>query len=290
MRTALVTGASRGLGRALALALSEEGWQVALAARSTDALAQTAQLIHDNGGTAQAFEVDLAEPAACLALIPRVVLAMGGLDLLVNNAAFVDVSAFPDMDPLALQRMVAVNLTAPMLLSRAALPGMLARERGHIVNVASLAGLIGVGWGEIYCATKHGLVGFTRALRLSAKAAGRKVSASVVCPGFVSEAGMYATFSKEAGAQAPAVFGTSTPRAVVEGVLRAVAQDLPQVIVNPTPVRPLCGLQAMLPRAGEVLTQWLNTHQVFQQVVASETGQSSWGEDGPKVVGDGKPL
>jgi len=275
-QVALVTGASRGLGRVIARALARRGATVALAARSREGLDEVVRLIEAEGGAAVAFPVDLGAPGACLQLIDDVRDRLGPVDLLINNAALVEIAAYPSTRPDAIEQMIAVNLTAPMMLSRAVLPEMLARDRGHIVNVASLAGLIGVGWGEVYTATKHGLVGFTRSLRLSARLTGSQVSASVVCPGFIDESGMYADLSASTGARAPLVFGTITPKMVTQAVLRAIDDDVPQIIVNQTPVRPLCGVLAILPRLGERLTAWLGTHRVFREVIAAHSGQTEW--------------
>jgi short-subunit dehydrogenase len=141
---------------------------------------------------------------------------------------------------------------------------MLERDRGHIVNVASLGGLLGIGWGETYSATKHGLVGFTRALRVSCRVSGSRVSASAVCPGFVDGVGMYVDSVREHGRRSPFALGTSSPEAVAAAVCRAIERDRPEIIVSPRPVRLLLALGALSPRLGGWLTRKLGGHLVFE--------------------------
>ncbi len=137
-----------------------------------------------------------------------------------------------------------VNLLAVMDLTRIVLPGMLERQRGHIVNIASLAGKIPTPGLASYSATKHGVVGFTHALR--AENVGEPVGFSAICPGFVSRVGMYGRI--EHLAPAPRVLGTVPPESVGAAVVRAIRQNLPEVIVNKRPVRPLILLNAVAPR------------------------------------------
>ena len=161
---------------------------------------------------------------------------------------------------------MAVNLTAPMLLARLLLPSMLAANRGHIVNIASLAGLGAAAFSEPYGATKHGLVGFTRALRASLQTRGSAVSASVICPGFVSDAGMYHDMHTHEGVVAPRTMGTCTPEAVAAAALRAIERDEPEVIVNGKAVRHLLALGVAFPRLVERLAKRLHVHELFHEL------------------------
>src|SRR6478672_3706314 len=114
-----------------------------------------------------------------------------------------------------------VNLLAPMLLTRRVLPGMLARGRGHVVNVSSVAGLLASAYSPPYNATKFGLVGFTRALRLTAQDRGWGVSASAVCPGFIEGDGMFADMQSEYGVTAPKAAGAMPAERVGDAVVKA---------------------------------------------------------------------
>ena len=131
---------------------------------------------------------------------------------------------------------VEVNLIAAMLLTRAVLPGMLDRQRGHIVNISSGAGKVGVPFAVAYATSKHGLVGFTNSLRCEYLKS--PVGFSVVCPGFVTETGMYARW-EDHGAKAPKLVGRSTPDKVAHVVVRCIQKNRGEALVNTLPVRPL---------------------------------------------------
>ena len=134
-----------------------------------------------------------------------------------------------------------------MDLTRIVLPGMLERRRGHIVNMASLAGKVPPAYLASYAATKHGVVGFTHALRAE-NGDGRPVGFSAICPGFVSRVGMFGRL--EHRVSAPRSLGTVPPESVGDAVVRAIRKNLAEVIVNNGPVRPLILLNALAPRAG----------------------------------------
>lgn len=252
-RTALVTGASRGIGTSIATLLATKGARVVLVARGADGLERAAASIRTGGGVAHVVPFDLAAPGAAEALLPVVEAAAGPVDVLVNNAGVESIARFDDVAPETVSRVLYLNLELPMRLTRALLPGLRQRGRGHVVNVASLAGLAGGAHRELYSASKHGLVGFSRSLRASLRAEGSPVSASVVCPGFVSGDGMFADTQRAHGLSTPRLLGTSTPEDVAAAVARAVQDDLAEVIVNPGPMRPLLALAALSPR----LTEWL---------------------------------
>lgn len=277
-RTALVTGASRGLGRRMARALSDEGAAVALSARSREGLEATAGQVRDAGGRAVVLAADLADPDDAGRLARRAEEALGGIDVLVNNAGVTETSPFHGRDPEAVAAAVRVNLLAPMLLARQLLPAMLERGRGHVVNVSSLAGKAGPPYEAVYGGTKAGLIGFTQSLRREYRGTG--VSASVVCPGYVSGAGMYADAVEETGVEASGALGTSTPDEVAGAVVRSVLEDAPEVIVSPRPVRPLLALSELSPRFGEWLGRKLGLFRVFEERVERREGGAR-GEDRP---------
>ena len=170
--------------------------------------------------------------------------SVGPLDILVNNAGVEFGGSFLNTTEPELKTTVLVNLLAVMDLTRIVLPGMLERKRGQIVNIASLAGKIPSPGLASYSATKHGVVGFTQALR--AENFGEPVGFSVICPGFVSRVGMYGRF--EHLVPAPRMVGTVPPESVGDAVVRAIRQNLPEVIVSKRPVRPLVLLNAVAPR------------------------------------------
>jgi len=161
---AIVTGASSGLGEATAVRLAELGAQVALLARSRAGLDRVAARISGAGGAAFALPADLADPEAAVAAIERLVASAGPPRVLVNAAATDAPGPAEEVPPADWQRVVAVNLTAPFLLSRAVFPHMRAAGGGTIVNVSSVAGRRGWANASAYCATKFGLAGLTQAL------------------------------------------------------------------------------------------------------------------------------
>jgi uncharacterized protein len=156
----LVTGASRGIGEALARRFAERGAQVALVARDGDALAKLAA---DVGGTAH--PADLSDPTAVRGLLDRVEADGGPVDVLVNNAGIEITKSFADFSADDVERIYRVNLLSPVELCRQAMPRMVARGRGHIVNVASLAGVAVYPGLTAYSSTKAGLSHFTAGLR-----------------------------------------------------------------------------------------------------------------------------
>jgi short-subunit dehydrogenase len=192
----------------------------------------------------------------------------GDIDLLINNAGLEFPSPFHDLSEKDISDIISVNLVAPLVLTKLVLPEMLRRGRGHIVNMASLAGKSGPAFQEPYAATKAGLIAFTSSLRASYRKSG--VSASVIVPGFV-EAGMYANVKARSGCRAPAALGTSAPEAVARAVVRAVEHDLPEVIVSPKPVRPLLAFSALFPRVGEWVTERTGANNFFRRVIAAQT-------------------
>ncbi|HUY33086.1 MAG TPA: SDR family NAD(P)-dependent oxidoreductase [Pirellulales bacterium] len=183
-RVALVTGAGRGIGRAIALAFAREGAKVVVTARTAKELDEVVEEIKSAGGTAIAISADLADRNVPAQVVAQVKQALGPIEILVNNAG-IGSSADPrpvvDFDDAFWDLSLAVNLTAPYLLCKAVLPDMLARRFGRIITVASIAGKIGTLHGAAYSAGKHGVLGLTRTLALEVAAEGITVNA--ICPG-----------------------------------------------------------------------------------------------------------
>ncbi|NCC30489.1 MAG: SDR family oxidoreductase [Chloroflexia bacterium] len=250
-QTAIITGASRGIGRALALALGQAGAQLVLIARSSADLHSVAAELKHQGSDVLAIPADVTDAAARIQIIEATISRFGTIDLLVNNAGQCDVTAFHAMDEERIHQILDLNLTAPLLLSRLALPHMLKQRRGHIVMIASVAAVIGTPVLDVYAASKAGLIGFSRTIRASYRGSG--VSASAICPGLVDESGIYAHVRQETGIQTPLLAGSVTPAQVAQATLRAIQRDDAEVYVNALPLRPLLLLQTLFPRAAEWL-------------------------------------
>ncbi len=261
--TAVITGASRGIGVHIARALANEGMNLVLAARSAEGLERVATEMEGLGVRALVVPTDVADAAARRALIDAAIAEFGSIDLLVNNAGIEAAVNYHEQDPAEIEHTIAVNLTALMMLTQLVLPGMLERKRGHVVNMASLAGKTGTGYEAVYSTTKHGVMGFTRSLRQEYHGSG--VSLSVICPGFVSETGMYADAMEPAGVKAGRLVGTSKPEKVARAVIKAIKKDKPEIIVNPNAVRVLLTIGEASPRLGEAMVRALRANEVFQR-------------------------
>jgi len=180
-RVALVTGGGRGIGRAIALRLAADGLAVAVAARSRDQVDDTARAA---GRRTLPLPLDVTDAASVAAAVERTARELGPIDVLVNNAGIAESAPFAKTEPDFWDRHFAVNVRGPYLLARAVLPGMLERRWGRVINIASLAGLFGSPYVTAYTASKHALVGFTRAL--ATEVSGKGVTVNALCPGFTA--------------------------------------------------------------------------------------------------------
>lgn len=183
MSVAVVTGASRGIGRATALGLARRGADLALVGRPSPALDETLRALTAHGVRAEAFEADLADPEALEALGRRVLERFGTPHALINNAGLIERASVEETTRESWDRQLAVNLRAPFLLTRALLPALRAAGRGRIVNVGSVSGTLGCARAAAYAAAKWGLIGLTKSLAEELTDTG--VSVIAVLPGSV---------------------------------------------------------------------------------------------------------
>lgn len=183
---ALITGASSGIGAALALRLAAKGARVVLAARRADRLNDVAERVRAAGGTPLVLVADLSHESECRRIVDETVHAFGTIDILVNNAGRGNMASVEDTSTEQLESMMRLNVYAPLWSTAQALPVMRANDQGHIVMIASVAGRMGYPFNAAYVAAKHAVVGFTASLR--AELYGTNVHATVVNPaGVITE-------------------------------------------------------------------------------------------------------
>jgi short-subunit dehydrogenase len=218
----LVTGASGGIGQAIARALAPRGASLVLSGRRLDVLKRLA----DELG-ARAIACDLSDRAD----LDRLVSEAGDIDVLIANAALPGTGFLTDLPQEHIDRLLEVNLRAPVALARALAPGMMDRRRGHLVFMSSLAGKAVSPASSLYSATKFGLRGFALALRADLRP--YDVGVSTVAPGFIRGAGMFA----EAGVQLPWFVRTRSPEQVAAAVILAVERNRAEIEVAPPSLR-----------------------------------------------------
>jgi short-subunit dehydrogenase len=183
-KVVLITGASSGIGAGVARRLVKEGAKVALAARRKELLEDLAEELTAKGGQALSLQVDVTDHAEIQQMINATLGKYGRLDVLVNNAGLGYSADVKDIDPAKLRLQVAVNLVGLIECAQAALRPMLSQGSGHIINVSSLAGLVGAPGSSVYSATKFGVIGFSDSLRREVHKHG--VLVTTFCPGFVA--------------------------------------------------------------------------------------------------------
>jgi 3-oxoacyl-[acyl-carrier protein] reductase len=225
---ALVTGASRGIGLAIARKLGHLGARVALCARDATKLAAAVALLQADGIEALGVPADVRRQADMDALLERVKSGLGPLDILVNNAGVGTFGPFHQFREADWDAMLDTNLKAVFLLSRAVAPEMIRRRTGHIINIASLAGKNAFAGGGVYCASKWGLLGLTYCMAEDLRGYGIRVSA--ICPGTVAT-----DFSPHAGKDPGKMLqAEDVAHAVAAVVTQAPQSFLSEILLRPT--------------------------------------------------------
>lgn len=257
-KTALVTGASRGIGVHIARALAERGCHLVLSARRAESLAELARECEGRGVTARVVAADVSRAEDR----ERLVREAGDVDVLVNNAGVELAVDFVRQSRADIANQLDVNLAAPLDLTALALPAMLARKSGVIVNVSSMSGKSPTPYNAVYAASKFGLNGFTSSLAIELEGSG--VHVGVVCPSFVSE-GMW----KERGTKAPLLMPEVSPEKVVDGVLRVI-RGARQVLVTPGPIRPMLAFGELFPSLVPVVMRSMGILKAMQARAVNE--------------------
>ena len=184
-KVAIVTGASSGIGRATALALSKAGAKVAIGARRTDKLSELENEITKNGGQAFSQKLDVTKKSDCDSFVNSVMEKWGEVDILVNNAGLMPLSFIKNLKVDEWDRMIDVNIKGVLYCTAAVIPHMLEKKSGHIVNISSVAGRIVFPSGSVYCATKHAVTALSEGLRQEFSTR-KNIRVTCIEPGVVS--------------------------------------------------------------------------------------------------------
>ncbi len=238
--TVLLTGATGGIGQAIARALARRGAQLIVSGRRGDVLDE---LAHELG--ARAIVADLAVASE----VERLATEAGDVDVLVTNAALPGTGLVTELSQAQIDQILEVNLRAPIALARALVPSMIRRGSGHLAFISSLNGRVASPQSSIYSAAKFGLRGFALGLRQDLAQHG--IGVSVVMPGFVSEAGMFA----DAQVKLPPGLGTRTPDQVGEAVIQAVLRNRAEVDVAPLSLRIGATVASLAPELAAKVTR-----------------------------------
>jgi 3-oxoacyl-[acyl-carrier protein] reductase len=204
-KTAIVTGASRGIGKAIAVRLAAAGAKVACVARSADKLKETADAITAAGGVAEVHPCDVTDSEAVSKLVESLAETWGGLDIVVNNAGITKDTLIPRMSDEDWDAVITTNLRSVFLFTRAASLVMMRKRSGRIINISSVSGLMGNAGQANYSASKAGVIGLTRTV--AQELASRKVTVNAICPGFIASemtAAMGATLDEFVKTRIPA--------------------------------------------------------------------------------------
>jgi short-subunit dehydrogenase len=246
-KVVLLTGGSRGIGPVIAEALARRGANLVLAARAKSGLDKVAFVLRELGVRVRVIPADISESSQRQRLIETAQEEFGNIDVLVNNAGLETEGAYTDLPWDAILQTIEVNLVAPMELTRLALPSMLKRRSGHIVNMASIAAKSGAPYAAVYSGTKAGLAEWTRALRLELRNSG--VGFTTIFPGYVRDVGMFAKF----GIRSPWIVGSCSPMQVAGAVVSAIERGRAERIINTPPLRYSFILNEAFPSVGDWL-------------------------------------
>lgn len=268
--TALVTGASRGIGPLIAAELARHGGHVVLTGRSATGLKAVTSGLAANGADVSFLPADLTQPGAAESLAHAVEQQHGGIDLLVNNAGGDPLREFHIMTIEENLRTLQLNLIAPVTLTHAVLPGMLLRGNGHIVNISAMAGRVSFPFTEVYAAAKDGLIGFTRVLRADYHPRG--ISASVLILGAIRDAGQGQRMLDESGMKASGFMAPA--EAVARGVVKAVTRDKAELVIQPGPGRFIRALMDYFPALGPALNRAAGATTTMQKIVEQREAES----------------
>jgi len=245
----VITGASRGVGVAIAEEFAKKNANLILIARSEDGLKKTCEQVEKLGGKAHAIPFDLAKTSEIENLVGKIYKLAPHVDVLVNNAGLEKYCFFTKYQRKDITSILSVNLIAPMELTRLLLPGMLDREKGHIINISSLNGRTPEIYNSIYDASKGGIDSWTEALRQELHKTGVKVSSVILGP--VRDTGMIYNM----GVKYPAIVGSCTGRSAADAIIKCTLKYKSRVIVNSMPFKPFILINVLFPRLFDAIAR-----------------------------------
>jgi len=251
----LLTGATGGLGHAIARALSAKGAELILTGRRIDVLEPLASEL-----SARSLAVDLGEPSE----VDRLLSEAGELDILVANAALPASGLLDSFTMEEVNRAIDVNLRSPIAMTHALAPEMVKRGRGHILFMSSLSGKTGTAGSSIYNATKFGLRGFAMAMRAEIHDTG--VGVSAVFPGFIREAGMFA----ESQVKLPKGVGTRSPEDVAKAVVQAIERNRGEIDVAPLSLRLGSAFSGIAPEIAATVSRKMGSDKIAHQLADAQ--------------------
>ena len=253
--TVLVTGATGGLGHAIAAAFAARGASLILSGRRAEVLEPLSERLG-----ARAIVCDLGSRAEVSRLIGEV----GQVDVLVANAGLPASGVITELEQDQIDHMLEVNLRAPIALTRGLIPGMVARTKGHVVLISSLSGKVASPASAVYSASKFGLRGFAHGIREDLRPHG--VGVSVVLPGFIRDAGIFA----DAGVQLPRGVGTRAPSDVADAVIRTIEHNRAEVEVAPLGLRVGAAFAGLAPAVAASISRRMGSNQVASDIAAGQ--------------------
>jgi short-subunit dehydrogenase len=258
----LLSGATGGLGRAIAEELAAQGAKLVLSSRKKEDLQELAQSLPGGARKHKVVPSDLAKSGAAEKLVKDA----GNVDILVANAALPASGKLDDFSQQEIERALRVNLESPVKMARELAPKLVRKGEGHLVFISSLSGRAATARSSLYSATKYGLRGFAFGLREDLHPHG--VGVSVVSPGFVRAAGMFA----ESGAAPPPGIGTTTPQKVAKNVTRAITRNRSEIAVAPRRQRALANFAMRHPElAGRITRRGGTATRVADEVAAGQS-------------------
>jgi short-subunit dehydrogenase len=252
------------VGVYIARALASEGVNLSLVARTCDQLEAVARDIAQMGVCALAIPADITQESDRDALVASAERQLGQIDILINNAAIIQWTAYDKQAPQIITRIIETNLTAPLLLTRKVLPGMLERRSGAIINNVSMAGKKGIPFEAAYAASKAGLLEWSSALRVEFENTG--VGITSILPSIITKVGMSANH----GLPAPRLAGAVAPEPVARAVIRAIRQNPQEIIVRALPTRPLLALAELWPELGDIMLKIMGVVKLQRRLAAGD--------------------